>query len=92
MGHDVYSPLVCGELYSISIGYVSGMGKKIGCSCAVEDLKFKLKSLNFISSWKPVRITVKAVKYIITFVFDRNYSWHGQLPLPLLTHFLPRNR
>jgi hypothetical protein len=47
-------------------------------------------SLNFKSGRKPVKITTKAVREI-AIVFGRIYSWHGQLPLPLLTHFLPRN-
>lgn len=72
--------------------HVRGTGKKTGLNCAVEDLKYKLKSLNFISSRKAVKILAKAVRYIITIGFDRIYSWHGQLPLPLLIYFLPRNR
>ena len=56
----------------------------------MESLKFELNHLDFISSRKPVMITDEAVAYVII-VFDRIYSWRGQLLWPLLTHLLPRN-
>lgn len=82
---------VCSFKYEVcSVESVRGTREKRWSEAVLWKVLRASSSLDLVRGRLPVKPEAKAVRYI-TIVFDRIYSWHGQLPLPLLTRFLPRS-